>query len=121
MDPPSEITSPTPEVMVSRTRSGRVVRPPDRYSPNEVCDDDYAPDEYDSDESGDVSSEASYDSDDVSDESDADEDGNLDGFVVKTISDSEDSDGPLSESGETDLSDTPVATTTSRGRRTLVL
>jgi hypothetical protein len=107
--------------MVSRTRSGRVVRPPVRYSPNEVCDDDYAPEEYDSDESGDVSSEASYDSEDVSDESDADEDGNLDGFVVKTNSDFEDSDGPLSDSGETDLSDAPVAATTSRGRRTLVL
>ena len=79
-----------------RTRSGRTVKPPERYSPQEVCDDDYASDEYDSYES-DVSSEVSIDPDDISSESDADDEGNLAGFVVK--SDDEDIDSDVSASG----------------------
>jgi hypothetical protein len=125
--------SPTPEV--TRTRSGRVVKAPERYTPQEVCEDDYADDDYDSHESGSVSSEVSYDTEDISNESDADADGNLNGFVVedKTSSDSEDN-GPdvRSEPSETDVSDSepPARSGGGRGRgrgrppaarRTLVL
>jgi hypothetical protein len=125
--------SPTPEV--TRTRSGRVVKAPVRYTPQEICEDDYADDDYDSHESGSVSSEVSYDTEDISSESDADADGNLNGFVVedKTSSDSEDN-GPdvRSEPSETDVSDSepPARSGGGRGRgrgrppaarRTLVL
>jgi len=66
----------------SKTRSGRISKPPDRYTPVERVEDDYDPEDYDSDVS-DVSSTLETDSDeeDVSD-SDVDEDGNLEGFVV---------------------------------------
>lgn len=108
---PSANTSPTPEVTVSkpttRTRSGRVVKAPERYVPQEVCEDDYADEDYDSDESGTVSSEVSYDTEDISSESDADDEGNLAGFVVedKTSSDSESNGSDVrSESDETDVS-----------------
>ena len=138
---PSANTFQTPEATVSkpttRTRSGRVVKAPERYTPQEVCDDDYATEDYDSDESSIHSSEVSYDTEDISSESDADEEGNLVGFVVedKSSSDSE-SNGPdvRSESGETDVSSDrgerrPAAPTRGRGRgrgsstarRTLVL
>lgn len=98
-------TSPIQEVTVSKTRSGRVVKPPQRYVPQEVCDDDYQTDDYDSQESGTVSSEVSYDSEDISSESDADNNGNLKGFVVESET-SEDVDGSdiQSESSETDVS-----------------
>lgn len=76
----------------TRTRSGRISKPPERYEPIEQVEDDYADDDYDSQES-DVSSEISYDSDEeVEDDDDADDEGNLDGFVVadKSESDSDD-------------------------------
>lgn len=101
----------TPEVTDSkpatRTRSGRVVKAPERYVPQEVCEDDYADEDYDTDESGTVSSEVSYDTEDISSESDADEGGNLAGFIVEDKSSSDcDSNGSdvRSESGETDVS-----------------
>ena len=78
-----------------RTRSGRVTKPPERYEPVEQVEDDYAAEDYDTDESSDVSSEVSYDSDEEADfEDDADDEGNLDGFVVpdKSESDSEGTD-----------------------------
>lgn len=76
----------------TRTRSGRVSKPPVRYEPVEQVEDDYAPDDYDSDES-DVSSVISSDDDEEEeDESDADEDGNLDGFVVPDKSETSESD-----------------------------
>jgi hypothetical protein len=90
----SEATPVRPQL---RTRSGRTVKAPERYSPQEVCDDDYAPDEYDSDESSLHTSDDECDTDDISSESDADEDGNLAGFVVK--SDDEDIDSDVSASG----------------------
>lgn len=83
----------------TRTRSGRIVKKPERYTPVEVCEDDYATDEYDSDESSSVSSEASIDPDDVSSESDADEHGNLDGFVVEDKSEVSDIESDVSASG----------------------
>jgi hypothetical protein len=77
----------------TRTRSGRVSKPPERYEPVEQVEDDYADEDYDSHES-DVSSEISYDSDEDEDDGDddADDEGNLDGFVVadKSESDSDD-------------------------------
>jgi hypothetical protein len=87
---PSPDSAPTPE---TRTRSGRVSKPPVRYEPIEQVEDDYADDDYDSHESSDVSSEVSYDSSEEDLDEDADEDGNLDGFVVpdKSESDSDDS------------------------------
>ena len=121
---PSTDTSQTPEVTVSRrTRSGRIVKAPERYVPQEVCEDDYADEDYDSDESGTVSSEVSYDTEDISSESDADDEGNLAGFVVedKTSSDSESNGSDVrSESDETDISSDgdrkPSRPTAARGR-----
>ena len=92
--PDSAATSVLPQ---QRTRSGRIVKAPERYSPQEVCDDDYAPEEYDSDESSLHTSDDECDTDDISSESDADEDGNLAGFVVK--SDDEDTDSDVSAPG----------------------
>lgn len=124
-------TSPTQEVTVSRTRSGRVTKPPQRYVPQEVCDDDYQADDYDSYESETVSSEVSYDSEDISSEGDADDKGNLKGFVVESETSDEDGSDVQSESSETDVSATERPTrnprAVARGRksddtkRTLVL
>ena len=83
-------SAPTPE---ARTRSGRVSKPPVRYEPVEQVEDDYAAEDYDSDESEIKSDEDSDDfSEEEDDEEDADEDGNLDGFVVPDKSESCDSD-----------------------------
>jgi hypothetical protein len=96
--------TPNPTGSETRTRSGRIVKKPERYAPVEVCDDDYESNEYDSDESNSVSSDASIDPDDISSESDADENGNLDGFVVEDKSDESctDSDVSGSSGSETD-------------------
>jgi len=138
---PSTDTSQTPKVTdsnpVTRTRSGRTVKAPERYTPQEVCEDDYADDDYDSQESGSVSSEVSYDTEDISSESDADGEGNLAGFIVedKSSSDSESNGSDVrSESSETDVpsdrDERPPAPARGRGRgrgastaarRTLVL
>lgn len=77
--------TPDPTVSETRTRSGRVVKKPERYTPIEVCEDDYASDEYDTDESSDVSSDVSVDPEDISSESDADEYGNLKDFIVDDV------------------------------------
>ena len=82
--------------METRTRSGRVSKPPQRYEPVEIPVDDYATDDYDTDDDGDDIDSVEEDSDEeFSDESDADDDGNLDGFVVadKSESDEESNDG----------------------------
>jgi len=117
---PSGTISQTPGVTGNevRTRSGRVVKKPERFTPQEVCEDDYASDEYDSHESVSVSSEMSYDSEDISSESDADVKGNLKDFVV----DSDNGAGSESESEPTtDVSDEPPPKR-NRGRgRALVL
>ena len=134
-------TSQTPEVTGSkpatRTRSGRAVKAPERYTPQEVCDDDYATDDYNSDESSIRSSEVSYDTENISSESDADEEGNLAGFIVedKNSSDSDSNGSDVRpESSETDVpgerDERPAATAprgrgrgrgASTARRTLVL
>lgn len=83
------------EVPDTRTRSGRVSKPPTRYEPVEQVEDDYDPEDYDTEDPDDVSEDAVSDAEEEDDESDADDDGNLDGFVVpdKSESDVSDSDG----------------------------
>lgn len=85
---------------VTTTRSGRVVKKPERYVPVEVCDDDYSTNEYDSNESSDVSSEISIDPEDLSSESDADDHGNLDGFVVEDKNEESDIDSDVQTSSD---------------------
>jgi hypothetical protein len=63
-----------------------------RYEPIEQVEDDYAAEDYDSDESDIKSDEEDDFSEEEDDEEDADEDGNLDGFVVPDKSESGDSD-----------------------------
>jgi hypothetical protein len=84
----------------TRTRSGRVSKPPERYEPVEQVEDDYDVDDYDTEDPDDVSEEIETDSDEEEDESDMDEDGNLDGFIVpdkseSTYTDSDDGEPPL--------------------------
>jgi len=84
----------------TRTRSGRVSKPPVRYEPVEQVEDDYAPEDYDTEDPGESSEDISTDDEDEEDdESDADEDGNLDGFVVPDKSESDGSDSD-EEDGE---------------------
>ena len=89
-----ETSSASPEATVSRTRSGRVSKPPVRYEPVEQVEDDYAPDDYDTEEPDDDSVEILTESDEIDEDEDADDDGNLDGFVVadKSESDSDNTD-----------------------------
>ena len=82
----------------TRTRSGRVSKPPVRYEPVEQVEDDYAPEDYDTEELDDSSEDIETDEDEEEDDSDADEDGNLDGFVVPDKSESDVSDSD--EDGE---------------------
>jgi hypothetical protein len=68
-----------------KTRSGRLVKPPERYVPTEKVEDDYASDEYDTDSDSnddDVPSVCSSDEDDKSE-------GSLKDFVVPDESESE--------------------------------
>jgi hypothetical protein len=51
----------------TRTRSGRISKPPTRYEPVEQVEDDYASDDYDDDES-EVSSVVSYSEEELEDE-----------------------------------------------------
>lgn len=75
--------------METRTRSGRVSKPPTRYEPVEIVEDDFSDSAYDDDET---------DGDDEEDEEDEDEEddddaGSLNEFVV----DDSDSDSDKSE------------------------
>jgi hypothetical protein len=89
-------TSVSPE---TKTRFGRVSKPPTRYEPIEKVEDDYSEADYDTEDPEDVSEEIETDSDD--DESDADENGNLDGFIVSDKSEGSNYD----TDGESSLSD----------------
>ena len=82
-------SNPTANEPATRTRSGRVSKPPTRYEPVEQVEDDYAPEDYDSQESGCDTDDSFEDSDEEDDEDDADDDGNLDGFVVPDKSESD--------------------------------
>lgn len=77
------------DLTVSKTRSGRVSKAPERYEPVEQVEDDYGPEDYDSNEPSEGSSGIETGSDEEDDESDADEYGNLDGFVVPDKSESD--------------------------------
>lgn len=90
------------EAPTTRTRSGRVSKPPVRYEPVEQVEDDYDADDYDTEDPDDISEEIETESDEEEDESDADDDGNLDGFVVADKSESSESD---SEDGEPTVPD----------------
>jgi len=90
------------EVPTTRTRSGRVSKPPVRYEPVEQVEDDYDAEDYDTEDPDDISEEIETESDEEEDESDADDDGNLDGFVVADKSESSESD---SEDGEPTVPD----------------
>jgi hypothetical protein len=98
----AEAAAAAEEVPITRTRSGRVSKPPVRYEPVEQVEDDYDAEDYDTEDPDDISEEIETESDEEEDESDADDDGNLDGFVVADKSESSESD---SEDGEPTVPD----------------
>ncbi len=61
----------------TRTRSGRLVKRPDRYVPIEKVEDDYATDEHDTDTDDDSDSDILS-----SEDSDSDTEGSLVDFIV---------------------------------------
>jgi len=62
--------------METRTRSGRVVKKPEIYTPDEVVEDDFSESEYDSDDDGsDIESIRT-------DESEQEDEDDLDDFIV---------------------------------------
>jgi hypothetical protein len=63
--------------METRTRSGRVVKKPEIYTPDEVVEDDFSESDYDSND--DCSDVESIRTDDESGQEDEDD---LDGFIV---------------------------------------
>ena len=79
------------EEPVTRTRYGRVSKPPVKYEPVEKVEDDYSTDDYDSHESEIASNFEDDEDEEEDDEEDADEDGNLDGFVVADKSETSES------------------------------
>ena len=73
-----------------RTRSGRLIKKPILYEPEEFCEDDYSddePEEIISDE--DESDEEEEEEEEEEEDEDADENGNLKDFVVEDESDEE--------------------------------
>ncbi len=77
---------------VTRTRSGRVSKVPDRMKPTEECvEDDFDEDEYDTDyDATDEDDLCETESDDECIDSDEDENGNLKGFIVSDNDESDD-------------------------------
>ena len=69
----------------TRTRSGRLVKKPDRYVPIEKVEDDYATDEYDTDIDDDSDSEVPSE-----ESSDSDSEGSLVDFIVPDDEEDED-------------------------------
>ncbi len=66
----------------TRTRTGRKIKKPDLYQPEEtVLEDDYSPEEHDSDLGSDIETEDEYDSEEESD-SDDDDEGSMKDFLV---------------------------------------
>ena len=63
------------------TRSGRVVKAPERYEPVEEVNDDFSDSDVDSHWESDISSEISYDQDDIDEETDSDD--SIADFVVQ--------------------------------------
>ena len=79
------MSSTQPEVNTTRTRSGRLVKKPDRYVPIEKVEDDYATDEYDTDIDDDSDSEVPSE-----ESSDSDSEGSLVDFIVPDDEEDED-------------------------------
>jgi len=75
----------------TRTRSGRQIKRPELYQPEEtVLEDDYAPEDHDSDAGSDVDTEDEYYSADDSGEDD--DEGSLKDFLVDDDEESEEED-----------------------------
>lgn len=66
---------------ITTTRSGRIIKKPERYEPVEQITDDFSDSDYDSEES-DFSDVDSICTESTRFEDDVDEDGNLGGFVT---------------------------------------
>jgi hypothetical protein len=84
-----------------KTRSGRLIKPPERYSPNEIVTDDYADDEHDEhDPNGENIAESDYEvGSDDDEESDDDEDSeSMAEFIVQDEESDEEAGG--AEEGE---------------------
>jgi len=79
----------------TRTRSGRISKPPTRYEPVEQVEDDYAPEDYDEDES-EVSSVVSYSEEEL--DEDEDDDSSLDDFIEDDEDESDKSEDELETS-----------------------
>lgn len=73
------------EESITKTRSGRVVKKPNRYIPTEKVEDDYTTDDYDTDDDSDDSDVPSIVSSDDDDESE----GSLADFIVDDETESE--------------------------------
>ena len=73
---------------VYTTRSGRQIKKPVKYEPDEKCLDDYTDDDDDVSDGEDIHTESEYSSED--EDEDADDSGNLKGFVVSDEDDDED-------------------------------
>jgi len=77
----------------TRTRSGRISKPPTRYEPVEQVEDDYAEEDYDDSES-EVGSVVSYSAEELED----DNDGSLDDFIEDDEDDSDKSEDEVETS-----------------------
>ena len=77
----------TTQEQTMRTRSGRLVKKPERYVPTEKVEDDYATDEHDTDDDVDTETETEIEEDDDDDD---DSEGSLVDFVVPDESESSD-------------------------------
>jgi hypothetical protein len=76
-------------MVTTRTRSGRQIKKPQLYEPEEtVLEDDYSPDEHDSDLGSEIDTEDEYYSDEESE--DDDDEGSLKDFVVDDEDEDED-------------------------------
>lgn len=75
----------------TRTRSGRQIKKPELYQPEEtVLEDDYAPEDHDSDIGSDIDTDDEYYSEDESEEED--DEGSLKDFIVDDEEDEEEED-----------------------------
>ena len=76
----------------TRTRSGRNIKKPELYQPEEtVLEDDYNTDEHDSNIGSDIDTEEEYNSE-SEDDYDDDDEGSLKDFIVDDEEDSEEED-----------------------------
>lgn len=72
-----------------RTRSGRLIKKPILYEPEEFCEDDYSDDEPEEIISDEDESDEEEEEEEEEEDEDADENGNLKDFVVEDESDEE--------------------------------